>query len=57
MNFDLLRPLGNIKTFFCLINVWKNLRRNSEWTIQKHSQHWALDTEWKQAKKEHNTEN
>jgi len=43
-----------------LINVRENRRgegwRVQEWTVQRHRQYWAEDTERKQAKQKHNIE-
>ena len=39
-------------------NVRENRRDNKEWTIHRHNQHCAQDTERRQQKtKKHNTEN
>ena len=39
------------------INVRENRRGNYEWTIQRHWQHWAQNTEWSQTtQSSHNTD-
>jgi hypothetical protein len=37
--------------------IRENRRVNREWTIHIHMQHWAQDTEQRQTKQKHNTEN
>jgi len=39
------------------VNVRENRKGNQQWTIQRHRQHWEQDTERRQPKEKHNTEN
>ena len=39
------------------VNARENRKGNRQWTIQRHRQHWEQDTERRQAKQKHNTEN